>query len=80
MAIDVSFDFTMDSPHYWDPFWETDGGLGVGGSDPDSASKTLQRYHQTLWSRPLPCATEARERSLLSILGGFSFCERYDHC
>jgi hypothetical protein len=44
--IDTTFDFTSDSPHYWDHFWETDGGLGVGGSDPDSASKTLQR----LWA------------------------------
>ena len=54
----ISFDFTTDSPHYWDHFWETDGGLGVGGSDPDSASKTLQRYHQILWSRTLPCGKQ----------------------
>ena len=53
--IDTTFDFTSDSPHYWDHFWEADGGLGVGGSDPDSASKTLQRYHKILWSRTLPC-------------------------
>lgn len=33
MLLDVSFDFSMDSPHYWDHFWETDGGLGVGGRD-----------------------------------------------
>lgn len=58
MTLDLSFDFTTDSPHYWDHFWETDGGLGVGGSDPDSASKTLQRYHQILWSRTLPCGRQ----------------------
>ena len=52
--IDTSFDFTLDSPHYWEHFWSVHNGLGVGGSDPDSASKTLQRYHQVLWSRELP--------------------------
>jgi hypothetical protein len=53
--IDTSFDFTSDSPHYWDTFWENSGGLGAGGSDPDSSSRTLQRYHQILWSKELPC-------------------------
>ena len=31
------------------------GGLGIGGGDPDSLSKSLQLYHQTVWSRNLPC-------------------------
>lgn len=76
MPLDISFDFTTDSPNYWDHFWETEGGLGVGGSDPDSASKTLQKYHQILWSRPLPCGKyEMWKRSLLSNLGRFSLCE-----
>lgn len=52
--IDTSFDFTMDSPHYWDTFWDNNYGLGGGGSDPDSASPMLQKYHQELWSRQLP--------------------------
>lgn len=52
--IDVTFDFTTDSPGYWDGFWERKEGLGSGGSDPDSASLTLQRYHKELWSRKLP--------------------------
>ena len=52
--IDVNYDFTTDSPHFWDFFWENNNVLGSGGSDPDSASKTLQRYHQLLWSKPLP--------------------------
>ena len=26
----------------------------AGGRDPDSHSKTLRRYHQLLWSKPLP--------------------------
>lgn len=52
--INVSFDFTSDSPNYWDHFWENNGGMGAGNSDPDSASKTLQQYHRILWSRSLP--------------------------
>lgn len=55
MKIDITFDFTSDSPHYWDKFWTEQNGLGVGGSDPDSVSRTLQQYHQILWSRKLPC-------------------------
>ena len=52
--IDVKFDFTSDSPGYWDGFWENNDGLGGGGSDPDSASAVLQRYNQELWSKELP--------------------------
>jgi hypothetical protein len=37
-VIDTSFDVRTDS----------------GGRDPDSHSKTLRRYHQLLWSKPLP--------------------------
>ena len=55
MKIDVSTDFTLDTPHYWVGFWERSGGLGIGGGDPDSLSKNLQLYHQTVWSRNLPC-------------------------
>ncbi len=52
--IDVSFDFTLDTPGYWDHFWENNDGMGAGSSDPDSDSKTLQNYHQILWSKQLP--------------------------
>lgn len=52
--IDVHFDFTNDLPHYWDNFWLNNNGLGGGNCDPDSASKMLQKYHQLLWSKPLP--------------------------
>lgn len=52
--IDVTFDFTSDSPSYWDNFWENKNGLGLGNSDPDSESKTLQAYHKLLYSRKLP--------------------------
>lgn len=54
MDFDTSFDFTTDSPHYWDHFWENNSGMGGGTSDPDAASKTLQKYHQLLWSKRLP--------------------------
>ena len=37
--IDVTFDMNSDS----------------GGGDPDSKSPTLKKYHQHLWSKPLPC-------------------------
>lgn len=52
--IDIAFDFTTDSPGYWNGFWNRNEGLGAGGSDPDVASPTLRRYHQALWSKPLP--------------------------
>ena len=52
--IDVGFDFTSDTAHYWDDFWKEDD-LGWSKMDPDSKSPTLRRYHQLLWSRRLPC-------------------------
>ena len=41
MDIDVTFDFRTDAR----------------GKDPDSHSATLRRYHQLLWSKPLPNGT-----------------------
>jgi hypothetical protein len=32
--------------------------LDAGGGDPDRSSPTLRRYHQLLWSKPLPDGTE----------------------
>lgn len=52
--IDIAFDFTTDTPGYWTNFWERNHGLGAGGNDPDASSKTLQKYHQILWSKKLP--------------------------
>ena len=52
--IDIAFDFTTDSPCYWDGFWDRKDGLGAGGSDPDTSSPTLRRYHKLLWSKTLP--------------------------
>ena len=56
--IDVSFDFTTESPGYWEGYWERNLGLGYGGSDPDKASSTLHEYHRLLWSRMLPNGEE----------------------
>ena len=53
-TIDTAFDFTTDSPHFWDDFWQNNCGFGGGGSDPDTSSHTLQKYHQFLWSKALP--------------------------
>lgn len=39
MGIDIAFDFRSDTPT---------------GQDPDTSSPTLRRYHQLLWSKPLP--------------------------
>ena len=36
--IDITFDFRTDAR----------------GGDPDSTSPTLRKYHQLLWSKPLP--------------------------
>jgi uncharacterized protein DUF6994 len=38
-VIDVTFDFRLDTPP---------------GRDPDAFSPTLRRFHQILWSKPLP--------------------------
>jgi hypothetical protein len=40
-AIDIAFDFRSDTP-------------GWPKTDPDARSPTLRRYHQRLWSKPLP--------------------------
>ena len=52
--IDVHFDFTTDTPNYWDTVWNDHLGYGGTGKDPDAASKTMQLYHSLLWSKPLP--------------------------
>jgi hypothetical protein len=40
-AIDITFDFRSHTPGWPD-------------KDPDTHSPTLRRYHQLLWSKPLP--------------------------
>ena len=55
LNIDTSFDFTKDTPHFWeDDFWSYKNGLGGSKYDPDILSPTLQKYHQLLWSKQLP--------------------------
>lgn len=54
MDIDVNFDFTSDTPNYWDNYWSNDCLLGGSTVDPDSKSKTMQLYHKLLYSKPLP--------------------------
>jgi len=52
--LDVDFDFTTDTPQFWEGFWNRKDGLGYCGNDPDSCSPTLREYHRLLWSRELP--------------------------
>lgn len=52
--INVDFDFTIDTPYYWDNYWNYDKVLGHFNNDPDTASKTMQLYHRTLYSKKLP--------------------------
>ncbi|HJK73666.1 MAG TPA: hypothetical protein O0X34_01565, partial [Methanocorpusculum sp.] len=52
--IDIHFDFTTDTRGYWENFWDNNNGLGASKRDPDTYSKTLQKYHQFLWSKKLP--------------------------
>lgn len=53
--IDVNFNFTSDTPGYWEGFWDRCQGIGRGGSDPDSHSPMLMTYQKLLWeSKPLP--------------------------
>ena len=54
MPLDVDFDFTTDTPGFWDGFWERNDGLGYCGNDPDTHSPALKEYHRILWSRELP--------------------------
>ena len=53
-VIDTTFDFTSDTPLYWDNFWQNCDGLGCGSADPDTKSPTLRKYHKILWSKSLP--------------------------
>lgn len=48
-TIDVKFDFTEDTPYYWDNFK-----TGASFTDPDIWSPTLRKYQQLLYSKKLP--------------------------
>jgi len=61
--MDVWFDFTNDSISqsglgYWDGFWKGPFGEelkhGIRGSNPNTDSETLRKYHRLLWNRELP--------------------------
>ena len=66
--IDVSFDFTSDTPGYWDGFWDYRDGLGGSEADPDALSPTLREYHRLLWSKELPCG---KAMELAEAPGGY---------
>ena len=52
IELNMNFDFTTDTPMFWETYWNDEmGGVFV---DPDSESNTLKKYHQLLWSKQLP--------------------------
>ena len=46
--ININFDFTSDTPKYWDCFY-----AGVDRPDPDAKSPTMRQYQQILYSKTL---------------------------
>ena len=50
--INVDFDFTSDTPNYWEAFTENNSNQNC--PDPDAQSPTMQDYHRKLWSKQLP--------------------------
>lgn len=52
--INVNFDFTTDTPRFWDNYWDFMNGIGRSAVDPDTASPMLKKYQQILWSKELP--------------------------
>lgn len=63
--IDISFDFTSDSPGYWDGFWERAEGLGYGGSDPDNAYQIV--YKKDGRTKSVKTEMESMEETLREI-------------
>ena len=51
---DPLFDFTSDTPGYWDNFWKNRNGLGLGSADPDKCSPALKEFHKRAWCKELP--------------------------
>ena len=39
-------DYTNETPHYWDNFWENNGGFGGGNSDPDTNCEAVKDYEK----------------------------------
>lgn len=50
--VDVNYDFTFDTPNYYDNYWKNE--MGSGNDDPDTYSKKLKTYHKLIWSKKLP--------------------------
>lgn len=47
--ININFDFTSDTPNYWDCFY-----AGEDRPDPDAKSPTMRQYQQMIYSKTLP--------------------------
>lgn len=54
MKVDVNCDFTLDTPNFWDNYWDGDCVLGKSAVDPDFFSRKLFELHKEIYSRELP--------------------------
>jgi hypothetical protein len=52
--IRFDLDFTEDTPHYWDRFWDDNPILGKVNGDPDITSEVLRFYQKIIWNKELP--------------------------
>ncbi len=52
MSVSIAMVAAMSEESSINPYFDSRDDAGKG--DPDSTSKTLRRYHQLLWSKPLP--------------------------
>ena len=50
--LDINFDFTTDTPFFWETYWNDE--MGCVFVDPDAESKMLKKYHKLIWSKQLP--------------------------
>ncbi len=52
IKVDVNFNFTSDTPHFWDRYWDDE--MGKVCVDPDFYSPTLKTYQRIIWNKKLP--------------------------
>ena len=76
--IDVNFDFTMDSPGFWDGFWKRNAGMGAGVKSPLPGVLLCCSVSQTYKGAPLvwgstlvfPCIRQLRGQPVYCSAAG----------